>query len=191
MTNSIVLASASQGRQELMRRAGISFHVDISNCSETTEARQPEEHVTTLALRKATDVSSRHPDAIVIGADTVIICDGEILGKPDSARHAEAMLGRLAGRHHMLITGIAILHASANRRYSGVEYTKVHMRPLTTMQIRAYVASGEPMGKSGSYDIQGLGSTIIDELQGDFTNVVGLPMAHLARELESFGVCVP
>ncbi len=191
MSSSIVLASASEGRQQLLRRAGILFHVDASNCSETTEARKPEEYVTILALRKATEVSTRHPDAIVIGADTVIVHDGEIMGKPRSTTDAEAMLTRLAGGHHMLITGLAMLHASANRRYTGVEYTKVHIRPLTATQIRAYVASGESLGKSGSYDIQGLGSTIIDELQGDFTNVVGLPMAHLARELETFGVRVP
>lgn len=187
----IVLASASTGRSELLRRTGLAFIVDPSNCDETTDASTPGEHVRMLALRKARTVADRHPDALVIGADSVIELDGAILGKPDSPAGAEQMLARLAAQFHRLVTGIAVVDSADGRYYCGVETTLVHIRQLSAEQIRAYVASGEPMGKSGSYDIQGLGATIIDRIEGDFSNVVGLPMAHLARALESFGVRLP
>jgi len=187
----IVLASASAGRSELLRRTGLPFSADPSDCDETTDASTPGEHVRLLSLRKARTVAERHPDALVIGADTVIELDGEILGKPGSTSAAEQMLARLAGQFHRLMTGIAVVDSADGRSYCGVETTLVHIRQLSAEQIRAYVASGEPMGKSGSYDIQGLGATIIDRIEGDFSNVVGLPMAHLARALESFGVRLP
>ncbi len=191
MTVSIVLASASEGRSDLLRRTGIPFLVDPSNCSETTDAHDPETHVRILALRKATEVSLRRPYDIVIGADTVIDLDGQMLGKPTSPADAEAMLKKLVGRTHRLVSGIAILHGASEKMYQGVESTAVHLRFLSREQIRAYVASGEPIGKSGSYEIQGLGATIIDRIEGDFANVVGLPLAHLARALQEFGVRVP
>lgn len=167
------------------------FIVDPSMCSETTETTNPEEHVKILALRKVSEVASRHTDAVVVGADTVIVRDGEILGKPASSADAENMLASLAGRSHQLITGIAILDTSSHMHYVGVEATEVHMRTLSHEQVHAYVASGEPMGKSGSYEIQGLGATIIDWIHGDYANVVGLPMAHLARALQQFGIRIP
>jgi septum formation protein len=188
---SIVLASASAGRGELLRRTGLPFTIEPSNCDETTDASSPAEHVRMLALRKARAVAERHPDALVIGADTVIELDGEILGKPEAPSDAEKMLSRLAGQFHRLVTGIAIVDGAEGRSYCGVETTLVHIRHLTGEQIHSYVASGEPIGKSGSYDIQGLGATIIDRIEGDFSNVVGLPMAHLARALDSFGVRLP
>lgn len=184
----IVLASASTGRAELLRRAGVSFIVDPSYCDETTGHRNPDEHAKTLALRKARDVATRHVDAVVIGADTVIDLDGEILGKPESPVDAERMLSRLAGRYHRLVTGLAVVDGANGCEYEGVEVTRVHLRALTTSQIHAYAVSGEPLGKSGSYEIQGLGAAIIDRIEGDFSNVVGLPMAHLARALERFGI---
>jgi len=184
----VVLASASAGRAELLRRTGVSFVVDPSRCSEHTELTEPDEHAKALALRKARDVASRHPDAVVIGADTVIDLDGEILGKPDSVADAEHMLSRLSGRFHRLVTGLAVIDAATDIEYTGIEVTRVHLRDLTASQIRAYAASGEPEGKSGAYEIQGLGATIIDGIEGDFSNVVGLPMAHLAIALEQFGI---
>jgi len=187
----IVLASASAAREGLLRRTGLPFSIDPSNCDETTAASSPAEHVRVLALRKARTIAERHPDALIIGADTIIEMDGEILGKPESASAAEQMLARLTGQFHRLVTGIAIVDSADNRSYCGVETTLVHIRHLTAEQIRSYVASGEPMGKSGSYDIQGLGATIIDRIEGDFSNVVGLPIAHLARALHSFGIRLP
>jgi septum formation protein len=174
----------------LLRRTGISFVVDPRRCSEHTELDQPDEHAGALALRKARDVAARHPEAVIIGADTVIDLDGEILGKPKSVSDAERMLSRLAGRYHRLVTGLAVIDAVTGLEYSGVEITMVHLRDLTASQIRAYAASGEPEGKSGAYEIQGLGATIIDRIEGDFSNVVGLPMAHLAIALERFGIDV-
>jgi len=188
MRRRVILASASAGRVELLRRTGIGFEVMPSNCDETTKTTDPEEHVKELALRKAQSVAERVENAIVIGADTVVELDGEILGKPVGADGARDMLARLAGRTHRLLTGLAVVGSTDNSVYSGIEETLVHMRPLSASEIDAYVASGEPLDKSGSYELQGLGATIIDRIDGDFSNVVGLPMAHLARALTQFGV---
>ena len=188
MPRRLILASASAGRGELLRRTGIAFEVIPSDCDEATHAIDPVEHVKELALRKAQSVAERVEGAIVIGADTVVVLDGEILGKPLGANGAREMLARLAGRTHRLLTGLAVVDSKHNSIYSGIEETLVHMRPLSTAEIDAYVASGEPLDKSGSYELQGLGATIIDRIEGDFSNVVGLPMAHLARALAKFGV---
>jgi septum formation protein len=188
MTRRIILASASPGRSELLRRTGIPFEVILSDCEEDIEAATPEEHVRRLALRKARAVSERHPDALVIAADSVAELGGEILGKPGSPDGARQMLRRLSGRYHRLLTGLAIVDGPTGRTYDGVEATRVHIRELSSDEIDTYVQSGEPLGKSGSYELQGLGATIIDRIEGDFSNVVGLPMAHLARALRDFGV---
>ena len=188
MTRRIILASASPGRSELLRRTGILFEVIPSDCDEDVAGATPEEHVRRLALRKAHAVAGRQPDALVIGADSVAELDGQILGKPGSPDGARQMLGRLSGRYHRLLTGLAIVDGPTGKTYDGVEATRVHMRNLSTDEIDAYVRSGEPLGKSGSYELQGLGATIIDRIEGDFSNVVGLPMAHLARALRDFGV---
>ena len=184
----LVLASRSTGRAELLARSGVPFLIDASECDESTGLTDPAAHVQSLAQRKARQVAARYADAVVIGADTAIDLDGEILGQPGCDEEAEQMLTRLAGREHQLLTGLAIVDSGTAMEYVGVERTTVHMRDLTAVQIRAYVASTEPKGKSGSYEIQGLGATIIDRIEGDFSNVVGLPMAHLARVLERFGV---
>lgn len=188
MTRRIILASASPGRSELLRRTGIAFEAVPSDCDEETEAATPEEHVRELALRKARAVSQRHPDALVIAADSVAELDGDILGKPDTADGARLMLGRLSGRSHRLLTGLAIVDGPTGKTYDGIESTLVHMRELSGAEIDAYVRSGEPLDKSGSYELQGLGATIIDRIEGDFSNVVGLPMAHLSRALARFDV---
>ncbi len=191
MTPNIVLASASEGRTQLMRMSDVPFLIDPSDCDETTLVTSPEEHVRILALRKARAVACRHTDAVIVGADTIVVLDGEIVGKPASPADAESMLARLTDRSHQLMTGLAIVETSSGRHYVGVETTEVHMRWLSPQQIRAYVASGEPIGKSGSYEIQGLGASIIDWIHGDYANVIGLPMAHLARVFQEFGIRIP
>lgn len=188
MPRRLILASASAGRAELLGRTGIAFEVMPSDCAETTNTSDPEEHVRELALRKAQSVARGTEHAIVIGADSVVELDGEILGKPEGEDGARSMLARLTGRTHRLLTGLAIVNSDDGSTYSGIEVTRVHMRRLSTAEIDEYVASGEPLGKSGSYELQGLGATIIDGIEGDFSNVVGLPMAHLARALMQFGV---
>jgi len=188
MPRRLILASASTGRSELLRRTGIAFEAIPSDCDEATNTTDPEEHVKELALRKAQSVARRVKDAVVIGADTVVELDGEILGKPPGADGAREMLARLAGRTHRLVTGLAIVDSANGFAYDGTEQTLVRMRPLSASEIEAYVTSGEPLDKSGAYELQGLGATIIDRIEGDFSNVVGLPMAHLARALTQFGV---
>jgi septum formation protein len=187
---SLVLASASPGRRELLGRTGIQFEVDPSNCPEDTGETSVEEHVRVLALRKAESVAARHPSAIIIAADTVAELNGTIIGKPASPDDARAMLRLLSGRCHRLLTGLAVV-GPGDSTYTGVEVTLVHMRSLCDDEIDAYVASGEPLGKSGCYELQGLGATIIDRIEGDFSNVVGLPMAHLAVVLRTFGITIP
>jgi len=188
MPRRLILASASTGRSELLRRTGIAFEAIPSDCDEATNTTDPEEHVKELALRKAQSVARRVKDAVVIGADTVVELDGEILGKPPGADGAREMLARLAGRTHRLVTGLAIVDSANGFAYDGTEQTLVRMRPLSASEIEAYVTSGEPLDKSGAYELQGLGATIIERIEGDFSNVVGLPMAHLARALTQFGV---
>jgi len=190
MPRRLILASASSGRSELLRRTGVAFDVIPSDCDEETDIGEPEEHVKELALRKARSVAQREQDSVVIGADTVVELDGEILGKPIGVAGAREMLARLSGRNHRLLTGLAVVDSADGSVYSGIEQTLVHMRPLSAPEIDAYVASGEPLDKSGSYELQGLGATIIDRIEGDFSNVVGLPMAHLARALTRFGVAL-
>ncbi|MFW6055734.1 MAG: Maf family protein [Chloroflexota bacterium] len=190
MSAPLVLASGSAGRQELLRRTGISFTVDASDVDESTDAASVEEHVQTLALRKARSVAARNPEAIVIGADTVAELDGTTIGKPESGDDAKAMLRLLSGHYHRLLSGLAVLGPDG-RAYCGLEVTRVHMRVLSDDEIDAYVESGEPLNKSGCYEIQGLGAAIIDRIEGDFANVVGLPMAHLAGVLKTFGIRIP
>ncbi|MFW6102959.1 MAG: Maf family protein [Chloroflexota bacterium] len=190
MSAPLVLASGSAGRLELLRRTGISFTVDASDVDESTDAVSVEEHVQTLALRKARSVAARHSEAIVIGADTVAELGGTIIGKPESGDGAKATLRLLSGRYHRLLSGLAVL-APDGRAYCGLEVTNVHMRELSDEEIDSYVESGEPLGKSGCYEIQGLGAAIIDRIEGDFANVVGLPMAHLAGVLKTFGITIP
>jgi len=190
MSRRLILASASTGRSELLRRTGVLFEVVPSECDEQTSATSPEQHVQELALRKARSVAEREKNAVVIGADTVIELDGEILGKPADADGAYDMLLQLSGRTHRLLTGLAVVDSADGSVYTGIEQTLVHMRSLSAPEIEAYVTSGEPLDKSGSYELQGLGATIIDRIEGDFSNVVGLPMAHLARVLSQFGVAL-
>ena len=149
MPRRLILASASTGRGELLRRTGIAFEVIPSDCDEATEATDPEEHVRELALLKAQSVASHEENAVVIGADTVVELDGEILGKPLGADGAREMLARLSGRTHRLLTGLAVVDSADGSVFSGIEQTLVHMRPLNGAEIEAYVASGEPLDKIG------------------------------------------
>lgn len=182
----LILASASPRRAELLSRAGFVFQVAPVELDERPgPAETPPEHVARLADAKARIVADRHPGSIVIGADTIVVIDDCILGKPASDREAAEMLARLSGRWHEVLTGVALY--SDRRRSSEMAVTRVRFAPMTDAEIAWYVASGEPRDKAGAYAIQGLASRFVDRIEGSYSNVVGLPIASVYRLLAELG----
>lgn len=181
----IVLASASPRRREILQGLGIEFRVAVSGADEDIpEGTPPYLAVERLSLLKAADVAKNEKkNALVLGADTVVVLDGEILGKPKDEEDAVRMLTALSGREHSVLTGISVIRRSDAKGVSVYEETKVKFLELSDEQIRAYVKSGEPMDKAGAYGIQGKGSLLIEKIDGDYFNVVGLPVCRLARLL--------
>jgi septum formation protein len=180
-----VLASASPRRAELLRAAGFTFSVAVADVDETERPDEsPEEYVRRLALAKAVAVSARHSGAVVLGADTTVVIDGAILAKPADAADAARMIGRLAGRAHLVHTGVALARDGECR--AGVATTTVWFTPITEDEIAAYVASGEPMDKAGAYGIQGAASRFVRRIDGPYDNVVGLPLDLVRTLLRDF-----
>lgn len=187
----LVLASGSPRRRELLSGLGLAFEIIVSEADETVEEKvTPAEMVCKLAYRKASAVSNTLQDGIVVGADTIVVLDGNVLGKPADKQNAVRMLRLLQGRTHIVYSGIAVLDAATGKNIIDYRATQVHMRTLTDAEIEAYVETGEPMDKAGSYAIQGIGSTIVDSIEGDYFTVVGLPMELLASMLTSFDIHV-
>lgn len=182
---SIILASQSPRRQELIRNITDDFAVIVSPAQEILpEGIAPEDAPVFLAGLKARAVADEHPGRTVIGADTVVILDGCILGKPRDAQDAAHMLRLLSGRIHTVITGCCIIRGDRERRFC--ERTKVEFYPLTDREIADYIATGEPMDKAGAYGIQEKGSLFVKGIVGDYFNVMGLPIGKLNRELGAF-----
>jgi septum formation protein len=181
----IILASASPRRKELLAQAGFVFRVVTSGVPEVREpGESPISFVTRLAREKAQDVASRSPQScVILGADTVVVCDEQVLGKPMDTDDARRMLRLLAGRTHRVITGVCVL--SGNVVESAVEVTMVQMLTMSAKEIEDYVQSGEPMDKAGGYAIQGRAARWIPRIQGCYFNVVGLPLAVTAAMLET------
>jgi septum formation protein len=150
----------------------------------------PDRKVEALAVAKCREISNRYPDDIVIGADTVVVVNDEILGKPRDYSDACSMLTKLSGRTHRVITGISVSHATAGLLRSTSVSTKVTFRMLTYAEIRTYVETGEPMDKAGAYAIQGKASLFVESIDGDYFNIVGLPLARLTSLLNEFGLDV-
>lgn len=193
----IVLASASPRRQELLRNAGIVFTVQAADIDETPLAGEsPRECAERLARKKAEVVFQRRPQDYVLGADTIVVVDHTILGKPRDIDDAALMLRSLSGREHAVITGVCLVGpvASGQRRPDGSntriasETTLVNMCNLSDDEIRDYIATGEPMDKAGAYAIQGIASRWIPRIEGDYSNVVGLPVARVYAMLREQGV---
>lgn len=185
----IVLASASPRRQELLRQVGLSFQVIPSGVDEqVSEPIGPGALVEFLAESKAADVAARVPGTLVIGADTIVVVDGQVLGKPRDRADAIGMLQKLSGRSHQVMTGVALI--AGGRKLVSHEETTVHFMRLEQGQIERYVDSGEPMDKAGAYGIQGRASAMIDRIEGDYFTVVGLPLCRTVRMLAEFGVAV-
>ena len=181
----LILASKSPRRQELIRFITDDFEVIVSEAEEILPAHiPPEEAPVYLSAVKARAVAAQYPDRTVIGADTVVILDSEVLGKPRDKDDAVDMLHALSGRVHTVVTGCCIIHGGRERSFS--ETTRVEFYPLSDREIEEYVATGDPFDKAGSYGIQGKGSLLVKGIEGDFFNVMGLPVARLSRELRGF-----
>ncbi len=182
-----ILASASPRRKELLQKAGYTFEIVVSDADESLPAGiTPEKAVQLNAARKAQAVAETNPGAVVLGCDTVVAIDGEILGKPGDEAEAKRMLRRLSGNTHTVYSGVCITDGKKETVFAVA--TDVTFYALSARTIDAYVATKEPMDKAGAYGIQGLGCVLVKEISGDYSNVVGLPLSESARALAAFGV---
>ena len=181
----VILASQSPRRRDLLARIGIPHEVRPANIDESRlDGESPRALAVRLAREKARAIEAR--DAVTIGSDTIVVVDGDILGKPEDERDAARMLHRLAGRAHTVITGVAA--EWRGRLVSDAVEVAVTFRPLDDRDIAAYVATGEPMDKAGAYGIQGYGATLVERIDGDYFAVMGLPVQRLVRLLEELGL---
>ena len=173
----IILASQSPRRRELMGKLNIPFTIRVADIDETMDpGLPPQEEVARVSKLKAEAVPHTSDD-IVIAADTIVVCDGQVLGKPKDEADAQAMLLLLSGRSHQVMTGMTLL--KGDRCICHTEITDVHFRPLSQQDIDDYIRTGEPMDKAGAYGIQGAAAVFVDKLSGDYFNVVGLPVCRL------------
>jgi len=184
-----ILASTSPRRRYLLEQAGLKFSVIPSNIDETKiPLSSPETYVRILSEAKADSVSQKYPDKWVIGADTIVLKNGAILGKPGSKDEARAMLKQLSGRTHQVLTGYAIVCKAKDRKFSETIKTDVLFKHLTDEEIEWYIHTKEPFDKAGSYAIQGLGTFLVKSIRGSYTNVVGLPVCEVIEFLIKEGI---
>jgi septum formation protein len=185
----LVLASTSPRRSALLSEADIPFDAvaprDVAE--DFPRGEPPREIVIRHALAKARSVAADYPGRILLGADTIVVLEGAVFGKPADEDEARAMLAYLQGRTHTVFTGLAVVDLAAGRELSDAEATDVTMRPLVMEEIAAYVATGEPLDKAGAYAIQGRGALLVERVDGDYFNVVGLPLFRLSKMLASCG----
>ncbi|MGH9456637.1 MAG: Maf family protein [Thermoanaerobaculia bacterium] len=185
----LILASGSPRRRELLAQLGLTFEVVTSDVPEVWAEGEPvEDYVVRLARDKAQSVAARFPGAWVIAADTVVFLDGDILEKPAGREDAIRMLGAIAGREHVVYTGTAIRRVRPEWEAATVTATLVRMAALTRDEIEWYVDTGEPADKAGAYAVQGIGAMFIESIHGNYTNVVGLPLAPLVRMMREAGI---
>ena len=184
--NTIILASASPRRRELLERLGVRFTVRVPDVAEQLpDGCSPRETVEAVSRQKAEAVQAR-PEEIILAADTMVFLDGERLGKPKDEADALRMLSALQGRRHIVCTGVTL--RQGDRFRTEAEESAVFFRPADRETLLRYIATGEPMDKAGAYGVQGLGALLVERLEGDFFNVMGLPLLRLSRMLEKFGI---
>jgi septum formation protein len=185
----IVLASSSPRRKEILSKAGLVFDIQESSYEEDmTLPLSPRELAEHLSLGKAKSVSDKTSNAIVIAADTFVVYNNQCLGKPKTEDKAREMLNMLSGQEHEIITGVSIIDTKDNRTVSFHQSTKVFMKPLSPEIIEAYIKTGEPLDKAGGYALQEIGAVLIEKIEGDFFNAMGLPIGKVIEELRDFDV---
>jgi len=185
----IILASASPRRKEILSLTGLRFSVDPSDYEEKLDnSIKPHTLAKRLSFEKARAVARKHRNALIIAADTFIVFRSNFLGKPNTTKEAREMLRLLNGKLHSVITGYTILDAGTGKKITRSVETRVWFKKMTVGELDAYVATKEPIGKAGAYAIQGRGAMMVKKIEGDFLNVVGLPLSGLAESLKKFGV---
>ncbi len=189
MKRKIILASGSPQRKKLLETIGLDFEIEKSNYKEDISEKIPAYKLAQkLALGKAQDVAQKHKNAIIIGADSFVVLGKEFLGKPRTPQKAKEMLKKISGKKHQLITGIAIIDTKRNKIFTDYEITEVWLKKLNAKEINSYVKTKEPLDKAGGYAIQGIGSILIEKINGNYTNVVGLPINKVYKYLLKLGV---
>ena len=183
----MILASASPRRKEILENFGFSFKTIVKNIDETSDKTRAEEKILEIAEKKAKATAIDFPDENVIGADTVVVVDGKILGKPKDEKEAFSMLKSLSGRSHEVITAFSFININKNISYSDYEITKVYFKNLTDDEINWYINTKEPMDKAGAYGIQGKGAFFVEKIEGDFFSVMGFPLGKFVRFLNKTG----
>jgi septum formation protein len=192
MNVTFILASQSPRRSELLRQIGLSFTIDPADVDETfLSGESPETYAVRVALEKARVASKRAGKGIVIAADTIVVLNSTILGKPADACDAERMLDMLSGKMHRVITGLVLRDAATERTITRTAVTKVWFKSLSPGEIWSYVATGEPLDKAGAYAIQEKGALLVEKIEGCYFNVVGLPLSLLGAMLKELGVDLP
>jgi septum formation protein len=187
----IILASASPRRKEILEKTGLKFRVDESDYEENMDiGLKPRELAICHAVGKAKVVASRYKNALIISADTIVVLKNRVFGKPRNRSEARDMLKALSGKVHTVITGYAILDSSTGKMLSQTVESRVFFKRLNEEEIDSYIKSGEPVDKAGAYGVQGLGAVIVKKIDGDFFNVMGLPLNSLAGNLKKFGIRV-
>ena len=190
-TKEIILASASPRRKELLELTGLRFKTDPGDYKEDMSLElAPHELARFLSLEKAKSVAGKYSNAIIIAADTFVIIRGQILGKPHTGEEAKRMLELLSGRVHSVITGFTVLDTDTGKTISRSVETRVTLKKLTEKEIDAYIKTKEPLDKAGAYALQRMGSILVKRIEGDYFNVIGLPLCPLAECLKEFGVRV-
>jgi septum formation protein len=191
MSAFIILASASPRRQELLKGIEIKFDVIPSGVNEDAlDGETPREHVLRLSQKKSFAVAQNNPDAWVLGADTIVIIDGEVLGKPGTQKEARIMLEKLSGREHRVITGFAIVNKSADVIISDAVESSVLFKEILKDEMNWYVKTEEPYDKAGGYAVQGMAAFFVREIHGSYTNVIGLPLTEVVMALRKVGALV-
>ena len=183
----MILASASPRRKEILENFGFSFKTIVKNIDETSDKTRAEDKILEIAEKKARAAAIDFPDENVIGADTVVVVDGKILGKPKDKKEAFSMLKSLSGRSHEVITAFSFININKNISYSDYEITKVYFKNLTDDEINWYINTKEPMDKAGAYGIQGKGAFFVEKIEGDFFSVMGFPLGKFVRFLNKTG----
>ena len=186
----IILASASPRRKEILANTNVKFDVLTSDIDEKIfDFEEPTQLVSRLAFEKCMDIAINNPKKLVIGADTIVVLDNEILGKPKNEKEAFDMLSKLSNRDHQVITGISIINLDMGKKIVDYVISNVRFKNLSDKDIKDYISTGECLDKAGSYGIQGYGALLVQEIQGDYFNIVGLPISRLSDILkENFDI---